>query len=85
MLPRTAHAETVALRDGETAGALAMGECRRKVAIHGMGPAVSGDLRDWATCEFLTTLGNPSWHPEIEPLIKQHDDATRAESGLPLA
>ena len=39
----------------------------------------------WATCEFLTALGNSRHHPEIEPLIKAHDEATRAESKLQLA
>jgi hypothetical protein len=38
-----------------------------------------------ATCEFLMDLGNPRRHPDIDPLIHIHDDATRADSKLGLA
>jgi hypothetical protein len=39
----------------------------------------------WATCELIRKIGNPEIHPEVQPIIKSHDDATRAESKLPLA
>jgi hypothetical protein len=39
----------------------------------------------WATCEFLRHTGNPAVHPEVQALLKLHDDATRADSKLPLA
>jgi hypothetical protein len=39
----------------------------------------------WATCDLLTALGEPCCHSEVEPLIKAHDEATRAGSKLPLA
>jgi hypothetical protein len=39
----------------------------------------------WATCQLLQKLGNPDPHPEIAAIITLHDNATRAESGLPLA
>jgi hypothetical protein len=38
-----------------------------------------------ATCELMRTIGNPTVHPEIEPLVKLHDRATRVGSNLPLA
>ncbi len=39
----------------------------------------------WATCELLRQLGNPTVHPEVESILKLHDDATRAESRMQLA
>lgn len=41
--------------------------------------------RNHATCRLLQTLGAGSIHPEIQPLIKLHDDLTRAQTDLPLA
>lgn len=38
-----------------------------------------------ATCEFIRQIGNPAIHPEIEPILKLHDAATRSDSRLPLA
>ena len=40
---------------------------------------------NWATCELLRQIGNPTVHPEIQPIIKLHDGATRVGSKLPLA
>ena len=40
---------------------------------------------NWATCELLRQIGNPAVHPEVESVLKLHDDATRAESKLQLA
>jgi len=40
---------------------------------------------NWATCELLRQIGNPAVHPEIQPIIKFHDEATRVESKLQLA
>jgi hypothetical protein len=40
---------------------------------------------NWATCEFIRQIGNATVHPEVQPLIKLHDDATRAGSKLQLA
>jgi hypothetical protein len=39
----------------------------------------------WATCEFLRHIGNPMVHPEIQPILKLHDDTTRVVSRLQLA
>ena len=40
---------------------------------------------NWATCELLRHFGNPDVHPEVQSIIKLHDQATKAESGLKLA
>jgi len=40
----------------------------------------------WATCHLIRQIGNPTVHPEIQPIIKLHDTATRVgEAGLQLA
>jgi hypothetical protein len=38
-----------------------------------------------ATCRFVEALGSGAVHPEVEPLLRLHDERTRATSGLPLA
>jgi hypothetical protein len=38
-----------------------------------------------ATCSFLRQIGNATIHPEVQPIIKLHDEATRVGSQLPLA
>ena len=40
---------------------------------------------NWATCELLNQLGNPSVHPQVQSILKLHDEATRIESKLKLA
>ena len=40
---------------------------------------------NWATCELLREIGSASVHPEVESIIKLHDDATRVGSNLQLA
>jgi hypothetical protein len=40
---------------------------------------------NWATCELLRQLGNPAVHPEVQPILDLHDQATKAESHLQLA
>jgi hypothetical protein len=40
---------------------------------------------NWATCELLRQIGNPTVHPEVQPIIKFHDEATRVASKLQLA
>ena len=40
---------------------------------------------NWATCEFIRHIGNSEVHPEVQSILKLHDDPTRAESGLQLA
>ncbi|HEX4349309.1 MAG TPA: hypothetical protein VH251_02925 [Verrucomicrobiae bacterium] len=40
---------------------------------------------NWATCELLRQIGNPMVHPEVQPIIKFHDEATRVASKLQLA
>jgi len=40
---------------------------------------------NWATCEFIRNLGNPSIHPDVHSVLKLHDEQTRAESKLQLA
>jgi hypothetical protein len=39
----------------------------------------------WATCELIRQIGNPTIHPEVQPILKLHDGPTRAESRLQLA
>jgi len=41
--------------------------------------------RAWATCALIQQAGNPQVHPEIQPLLNLHDEATRAESLVQLA
>jgi len=43
------------------------------------------DSDDFATCELIKTIGNSMVHPDIAPIIKLHDEATRTGSKLPLA
>ncbi len=38
-----------------------------------------------ATCRFVETIGSGRVHPEIEPIVRLHDERTRAGSDLPLA
>ena len=40
---------------------------------------------NWATCELISQIGNPDVHPEVEPILQLHDQATKAESRLKLA
>ena len=40
---------------------------------------------NWATCELLRQVGNSIVHPEVQSIIKLHDDTTRAGSKLQLA
>lgn len=58
--------------------------------------AEEGEVADWvrrydaasqghATCRFVEVVGSGVVHPEIEPLVRLHDEHTRATSGLPLA
>jgi hypothetical protein len=39
----------------------------------------------WATCEFINQIGNPSVHPEVQAIMKLHDDATRVGSKMQMA
>lgn len=40
---------------------------------------------NWATCEFIRHIGEPRVHPEIQPFVDFHDEATRANSKMKLA
>lgn len=40
---------------------------------------------NWATCDLIHQTGNTMIHPEIQPIVKLHDEATRVGSKLPLA
>lgn len=40
---------------------------------------------NWATCQLVRQIGNPTVHAEVEPAIKFHDEATRVASNLQLA
>ena len=40
---------------------------------------------NWATCEFAKKIGNDEIHPVVQPILKLHDDMTKAESKLKLA
>lgn len=39
----------------------------------------------YSTCRFMMQLGNSEVHPEIQPILKLHDDAVKATTGLLLA
>ncbi len=39
----------------------------------------------WSTCEFIRAVGNSSVHPEVQGMVKLHDEATRAGVKLRLA
>jgi hypothetical protein len=39
----------------------------------------------WATCQLIRQIGNATVHPEIQPIIKLHDSATRVGENLQLA
>jgi hypothetical protein len=38
-----------------------------------------------ATCLLVEALGSGAVHPEVDPILRLHDEETRAGSGLPLA
>ncbi|MGA2175876.1 MAG: hypothetical protein ABSH38_12930 [Verrucomicrobiota bacterium] len=40
---------------------------------------------NWATCEFRSQIGNATVHPQVQSILKLHDDTTRAGSKLQLA
>jgi hypothetical protein len=40
---------------------------------------------NWATCELVNQIGNAVVHPEVQPVVKLHDDAVRVGSKLQLA
>jgi len=42
-------------------------------------------IPNFATCELIKQIGNPAIHPEVQIILKTHDEATRANSKLPLA
>jgi hypothetical protein len=39
----------------------------------------------WATCEAPRPIGNPEVYPEVQPIVRLHDETTRAESKFRLA
>jgi hypothetical protein len=39
----------------------------------------------YAACEFLETVGSGVVHPAVAPVVKLHDDLSRATSGRPIA
>lgn len=43
------------------------------------------EAKAWATCEFLRQIGNPVVHPEVQTIIRLHDEMVRANSRLNLA
>ena len=40
---------------------------------------------NWATCELIKQIGNPVVHPEVQPIVKLHDEASRVGTKLQLA
>jgi hypothetical protein len=40
---------------------------------------------NWATCELVKKVGHDAVHPAVQPILKLHDEMTKAESGLKLA
>ena len=43
------------------------------------------DCEEWATCTLLRQIGNATVHPDVQPIIKLHDEAARVGSNLELA
>lgn len=43
------------------------------------------DSVKWSTCEFIRAIGCAVVHPEVQGIVKLHDEATRVEAKLPLA
>lgn len=43
------------------------------------------ECEEWATCKLLRQIGNAAVHPDVQPIIKLHDEATRVGSNLELA
>lgn len=41
--------------------------------------------REFATCRFVTSLGNGDIHPEVQSVVELHDFATRCREKMPLA
>jgi hypothetical protein len=41
--------------------------------------------QDWATCSLVKLIGNATVHPEVQPIIKLHDETTRVGSAFQLA
>jgi hypothetical protein len=39
----------------------------------------------FAACEFVEAVGSGIVHPEVAPVVRLHDDRSRATSGLPIA
>ena len=40
---------------------------------------------NWATCELISHIGNTVIHPDVQTMVKLHDEATRVGSKLQLA
>lgn len=40
---------------------------------------------EFAACEFVETVGSGVVHPAVAPVVRLHDDLSRATSGLPIA
>ena len=40
---------------------------------------------NWATCELISQIGNPTVHADVQTVVKLHDDASRVGSKLQLA
>ena len=40
---------------------------------------------NWATCELIRKIGDSGVHPDVQLILKVHDETTRAESKLELA
>jgi hypothetical protein len=39
----------------------------------------------FAACTFLASIGSGAIHEEVEPVLRLHDELTKAASGLPMA
>jgi hypothetical protein len=40
---------------------------------------------EWATCKLIRQIGNEMVHPDVQPIVKLHDETTRVSSNLQLA
>jgi hypothetical protein len=60
-------------------------DAKREKAFQKWEAEYQGCSANWATCEFLRSIGNPGVGSEVQGILKLHDETTRAESKLELA
>ena len=60
-------------------------DAKARNAISKVGGAIFELLGELGYCEFISQIGNSIIHPDVQAVVKLHDDATRAGSKLQLA